>query len=48
MNSIGKFDAQWNLLMAACVLFVLPPMALFLLSQRVVVQGGIQATGLKG
>ena len=32
----------------ASVLFVLPPLAIFFLSQRVFVQGGIQATGLKG
>jgi multiple sugar transport system permease protein len=45
---IGKFDAQWNLLMAASVLFILPPMAIFFLGQRVFVRGDIQVTGLKG
>jgi ABC-type glycerol-3-phosphate transport system permease component len=41
-------DAQWNLLMAASVLFVLQPMAIFFLGQRVFVHGDIRATGLKG
>ena len=43
---IGKFDAQWNLLMAASVLFILPPLAIFFLSQRVFVHGRIGATGI--
>jgi multiple sugar transport system permease protein len=45
---IGKFDAQWNLLMAASVLFVLPPMAIFFLGQRVFVHGRIGTTGRPG
>jgi ABC-type glycerol-3-phosphate transport system permease component len=45
---IGKFDAQWNLLMAASVLFILPPMVLFFLGQRVFMNASIQATTLKG
>jgi ABC-type glycerol-3-phosphate transport system permease component len=44
---IGKFDAQWNLLMAASVLFILPPMAIFFLGQRIFAQRDIRATGLK-
>lgn len=38
---------EWNLLMAACVLVVLPVMALFFFAQRFFTQG-VALTGLKG
>jgi multiple sugar transport system permease protein len=51
--SLGLLDyfslhqTEWTYLMAACVIFVLPVMALFFLAQRLFVEG-ISLTGIKG
>lgn len=38
---------EWNLLMAACVLFMLPVIVMFFLAQRVFIEG-VTLTGVKG
>jgi multiple sugar transport system permease protein len=43
----GMFAVQWNLTMAASVLFILPVIILFFLAQRVFVEG-VTLTGVKG
>lgn len=43
----GIHNVEWNLLMAASVLFMLPVIVLFFLAQRIFIQG-ISLTGLKG
>jgi multiple sugar transport system permease protein len=43
----GQFQTQWNLTMAASVLFMLPVIVLFFLAQRVFVEG-VTVTGVKG
>jgi multiple sugar transport system permease protein len=43
----GQFHTQWNLTMAASVLFMLPVIALFFAAQRVFVEG-VTLTGVKG
>jgi multiple sugar transport system permease protein len=43
----GQFHVEWNLTMAASVLFMLPVIVLFFLAQRVFVEG-ITLTGVKG
>jgi multiple sugar transport system permease protein len=43
----GQFQTQWNLTMAASVLFMLPVIILFFLAQRVFVEG-VTLTGVKG
>ena len=44
---IGFYSAQWHLLMAASAVVVIPPIVLFFIGQRFLVQG-ITLTGLKG
>ena len=44
---IGFYSAQWHLLMAASAVVVIPPILLFFIGQRFLVQG-ITLTGLKG
>jgi multiple sugar transport system permease protein len=43
----GQFHTQWNLTMAASVLFMLPVILLFFAAQRVFVEG-VTVTGVKG
>jgi multiple sugar transport system permease protein len=43
----GQYNAQWNLMMAAVSLVVLPSLVLFLFAQRYFVEG-IAMTGVKG
>ncbi len=43
---IGKYDTQWNLLMAAGVLFTLPPLVIFFVGQRAFAGAGIVPTRL--
>jgi multiple sugar transport system permease protein len=43
----GQFHVQWNLTMAASVLFMVPVIVLFFLAQRVFVEG-VTVTGVKG
>jgi multiple sugar transport system permease protein len=43
----GQFHTEWNLTMAASVLFMLPVVVLFFLAQRVFVEG-VTLTGVKG
>jgi multiple sugar transport system permease protein len=43
----GQFQVQWNLTMAASVLFMLPVIILFFLAQRVFIEG-VTLTGVKG
>lgn len=43
----GQFHVQWNLTMAASVLFIVPVIVLFFLAQRVFVEG-VTVTGVKG
>jgi multiple sugar transport system permease protein len=43
----SQFHVQWNLTMAASVLFMLPVIVLFFLAQRVFIQG-VTLTGVKG
>ncbi|WP_174887616.1 carbohydrate ABC transporter permease [Cohnella herbarum] len=43
----GQYNAQWNLMMAAVALVVLPSLVLFLFAQRYFVEG-IAMTGVKG
>jgi multiple sugar transport system permease protein len=43
----GQFHTQWNLTMAASVLFMLPVILLFFAAQRVFVEG-VTLTGVKG
>lgn len=43
----GQFHVEWNLTMAASVLFMLPVIILFFLAQRVFVEG-VTLTGVKG
>jgi multiple sugar transport system permease protein len=43
----GQFHVEWNLMMAASVLFVLPVIVLFFLSQRAFIEG-VTLTGTKG
>jgi multiple sugar transport system permease protein len=42
----GSYNSQWNLVMAASTVIVLPAVAVFLLGQRYIIQG-ISMTGLK-
>ncbi len=44
---IGYYTAQWELLMAAATVILVPPMILFLLGQKYFIQG-IAITGMKG
>jgi multiple sugar transport system permease protein len=46
-NLRGQHHVQWNLTMAATVLFMLPVIALFFAAQKVFVQG-VTLTGVKG
>lgn len=43
----GLYSTQWNLLMAASTVMILPALALFFLAQRYFVQG-VVLTGMKG
>jgi multiple sugar transport system permease protein len=43
----GMYSTQWNYLMAASTVMIIPPIILFLLAQRYFVRG-IVLTGLKG
>ena len=43
----SQFHVQWNLTMAASVLFMVPVIVLFFLAQRVFVEG-VTLTGVKG
>lgn len=43
----GQFHVQWNLTMAASVMFIVPVIVLFFLAQRVFVEG-VTVTGVKG
>ncbi len=43
----GQFHVEWNLTMAASVMFILPVVVLFFLAQRVFIQG-VTLTGVKG
>lgn len=43
----GSYSAQWNYMMAATTVVVLPSLALFLIAQRYLVEG-IAMTGIKG
>jgi len=43
----GFYSSEWHLLMAACVIAVLPILAIYVLAQKYFVQG-IALTGLKG
>lgn len=43
----GSYGAQWNLLMAASVLVLLPAMLVFFLGQKHIIEG-IATTGIKG
>jgi multiple sugar transport system permease protein len=42
-----RHGTEWNLTMAASVLFILPVIILFFLAQRVFVEG-VTLTGVKG
>jgi multiple sugar transport system permease protein len=44
---IGRYSAQWGLLMAACTMVTVPVILLFLAAQRYFVEG-ITLTGIKG
>ncbi|MDI3473379.1 MAG: multiple sugar transport system permease protein [Thermotogaceae bacterium] len=44
---VGMYTGQWNYLMAASTVMILPPIILFFIGQRFFVQG-ITLTGLKG
>ena len=44
---LSQFHVQWNLTMAASVLFRLPVIVLFFMAQRVFIQG-VTLTGVKG
>ncbi|NLB90238.1 MAG: carbohydrate ABC transporter permease [Clostridiales bacterium] len=44
---IGYYTAQWELLMAAATIILVPPMILFLIGQRYFIQG-IAISGMKG
>jgi multiple sugar transport system permease protein len=44
---IGYYTAQWELLMAAATVILVPPMILFLIGQKYFIQG-IAITGMKG
>ena len=43
----GEFSTEWNLLMAAATVMILPVVALFFLLQRYFIQG-VALTGIKG
>jgi multiple sugar transport system permease protein len=43
----GQFHVEWNMIMAASVLFVLPVIVLFFLAQRAFIEG-VTLTGTKG
>ncbi|ADQ06237.1 binding-protein-dependent transport systems inner membrane component [Caldicellulosiruptor hydrothermalis 108] len=43
----GQFVTQWNLVMAMATLMIIPPMILYMLGQRYLVEG-IKMSGLKG
>jgi multiple sugar transport system permease protein len=43
----GQFQTNWNLTMAASLLFMMPVIILFLLAQRVFIEG-VTVTGIKG
>jgi ABC-type glycerol-3-phosphate transport system permease component len=43
----GQYNTQWNLMMAATLISVVPILILYTVAQRYFVQG-IAATGLKG
>jgi ABC-type sugar transport system, permease component len=47
INFVGQFFVEWNSLMAIALLAVVPVLAVFLMSQRLIVQG-IATTGIKG
>jgi multiple sugar transport system permease protein len=42
-----RHGTEWNLVMAASILFMLPVIVLFFLAQRVFVEG-VTLTGVKG
>jgi len=44
---VGMYTGQWNYLMAASTVMILPPIILFFIGQKFFVQG-ITLTGLKG
>ena len=46
-NFRGLYHVQWNLTMAATVVFMVPVIVVFLLAQRAFVQG-VTLTGVKG
>jgi ABC-type glycerol-3-phosphate transport system permease component len=43
----GQFDTDWNLTMAASVLFIVPVIILFLFAQRAFIEC-VKVTGIKG
>jgi len=43
----GQFHVEWNMIMAASVLFVMPVIILFFLAQRAFIEG-VTLTGTKG
>ena len=43
---IGSYSTQWNFLMAATVIVVLPPIIVFFVGQRYFVEG-VTLTGIK-
>jgi len=44
---IGYYTAQWELLMAAATMVVLPPILVFLVGQKYFIHG-IAVSGIKG
>jgi multiple sugar transport system permease protein len=44
---IGSYSTQWNILMAAAVIVIIPPVIVFLVGQRYFVEG-VTLTGIKG
>ena len=44
---IGSYSTQWNILMAAAVIVIIPPIIVFLAGQRYFVEG-VTLTGIKG
>jgi multiple sugar transport system permease protein len=44
---IGSYSTQWNVLMAAAVIVIIPPIIVFLVGQRYFVEG-VTLTGIKG
>jgi alpha-1,4-digalacturonate transport system permease protein len=47
VNFQGEYRAEWNLMMSMVIVSVIPPIAIFVLFQRYIVQG-IAMTGMKG